>query len=190
VDVRFSHTLVGYVDDDAGVTATVKLGGGRRTIRARYLIGCDGGRSSTNPQDDGRQLRGPDVPHPVPGRRPNNDPLGTPNANLGAGPVRPFVSIGLPHGIRRFEYTIFDEETDEQIADPRFVARLLARHVPDPARVEVIRQRVYTRHARIAGAFRRGHVLIAGDAAHLMPVWQGQGYNSGGPGRHQPWPGS
>ena len=74
---------------------------------------------------------------------------------------------------------IFDDETDEQVADPLFVHKLLARHVPDPAGVDFIRQRVYTLHARIAGAFRKGHVLIAGDAAHLMPVWQGQGYNSG-----------
>ena len=67
----------------------------------------------------------------------------------------------------------------KQVADPLFVHQLLARHVPDPAGLDFIRQRVYTLHARIAGAFRKGHVLIAGDAAHLMPVWQGQGYNSG-----------
>ena len=89
------------------------------------------------------------------------------------------MSIGLPHGVRRFEFMIFDDETDEQVADPLFVHQLLARHVPDPAGLDFIRQRVYTLHARIAGAFRKGHVLIAGDAAHLMPVWQGQGYNSG-----------
>src|SRR6476659_9349453 len=62
---------------------------------------------------------------------------------------------------------IFDHETDEQVADPQFVHQLLARHVPDPAGLDFIRQRVYTLHARIAGAFRKGHVLIAGDAAHL-----------------------
>src|SRR3954451_9623888 len=48
VDVRFSHTLLGYVDDADGVTATVELGNGTRTtVRARYLVGCDGGRSIT-----------------------------------------------------------------------------------------------------------------------------------------------
>jgi 3-(3-hydroxy-phenyl)propionate hydroxylase len=108
-----------------------------------------------------------------------NDPLGTPNAYLGADPVRPFVSIGLPHGVRRFEFMIFEDETDEDVAQVDFVHRLLARHVPDPAGLDFIRQRVYKLHARIAGAFRQGHVLIAGDAAHLMPVWQGQGFNSG-----------
>jgi 3-(3-hydroxy-phenyl)propionate hydroxylase len=56
---------------------------------------------------------------------------------------------------------------------------MLARMVPHPDRVDVIRRRVYTHHSRIAGAFRSGRMLLAGDAAHLMPVWQGQGYNSG-----------
>jgi 3-(3-hydroxy-phenyl)propionate hydroxylase len=56
---------------------------------------------------------------------------------------------------------------------------MLAQMVPDPERVDIIRHRVYTHHSRIAGAFRRGRLMIAGDAAHLMPVWQGQGYNSG-----------
>jgi 3-(3-hydroxy-phenyl)propionate hydroxylase len=51
--------------------------------------------------------------------------------------------------------------------------------LPDPDNVELIRQRVYTHNARIAERFRVDRVLLAGDAAHIMPVWQGQGYNSG-----------
>src|SRR6478609_6623768 len=48
VDVRFSHTLLGYTDDADGVTATIELADGtQRSIRARYLVGCDGGRSIT-----------------------------------------------------------------------------------------------------------------------------------------------
>lgn len=179
VDVLFSHTLLGYTDDTDGVTATVELAdGSQKSIRAGYLVGSDGGRSIVR-KSMGVSFEGQTSPTRFLVIDLRNDPLGTPNAYLGADPVRPFVSIGLPHGVRRFEYMIFDEETDEEVAQADFVHRLLARHVPDPAGVDVIRQRVYTLHARIAGAFRRGHVLIAGDAAHLMPVWQGQGYNSG-----------
>src|SRR3984893_350807 len=74
---------------------------------------------------------------------------------------------------------IHADETDEQVEDPAFLTRMLARMVPRPDRVDVIRRRVYTHHSRIAGGFPSGRRRRAGDAAHLMPVWQGQGYNSG-----------
>ena len=74
---------------------------------------------------------------------------------------------------------IHGDESDEEADSPAFVRRMLAQMVPDPERVDIIRHRVYTHHSRIAGAFRKGRLMIAGDAAHLMPVWQGQGYNSG-----------
>jgi 3-(3-hydroxy-phenyl)propionate hydroxylase len=45
--------------------------------------------------------------------------------------------------------------------------------------VDIIRRRVYTHHSRMAEHFRSGRVFLIGDAAHVMPVWQGQGYNSG-----------
>jgi 3-(3-hydroxy-phenyl)propionate hydroxylase len=179
VDVCFSHRMVGFVDGTEGVRIVFDLPGGtQKVVRSRYLVGCDGGRSLTR--------RAMDVPFEGQSSSTRwlvidvrNDPLGTPNAYLGADPERPFVSIGLPHGIRRFEFMVYPDETDEQVADPAFVGSMLARHVADPASLDFIRQRVYVHHARIAGVFRRGRVLIAGDAAHLMPVWQGQGYNTG-----------
>jgi 3-(3-hydroxy-phenyl)propionate hydroxylase len=74
---------------------------------------------------------------------------------------------------------IHAHETDEQVEQPEFIASMLAPFLPHPDRVDVIRHRVYTHHSRIASAFRKGRMMLAGDAAHLMPVWQGQGYNSG-----------
>ena len=108
-----------------------------------------------------------------------NDPLGHPNSEVGADPARPYVSISIAHGIRRFEFMIHADESDEEAVDPAFVKRMLAQLVPHPERVDVIRHRLYTHHSRIAGEFRKGRMMLAGDAAHLMPVWQGQGYNSG-----------
>jgi 3-(3-hydroxy-phenyl)propionate hydroxylase len=89
------------------------------------------------------------------------------------------VSIALPHGVRRLEFMLWPHETEERLATPEGLEPLLKPVMPDPASAHIIRSRVYTHHARLARTFRKGRVVLAGDAAHLMPVWQGQGYNSG-----------
>jgi 3-(3-hydroxy-phenyl)propionate hydroxylase len=182
---RFEHVEVWWgrpmtACEETGDGVTVELGGegGGASVRARYVVGCDGGRSMT------RRSMGVSFDGTTSSTRwlvvdIANDPLGHPNSEVGADPERPYASISIAHGIRRFEFMIHADESDEQAEDPAFLTRMLARMVPRPDRVDVIRRRVYTHHSRIAGAFRSGRLLLAGDAAHLMPVWQGQGYNSG-----------
>jgi 3-(3-hydroxy-phenyl)propionate hydroxylase len=178
VEVRWDSPMTSCVQ--AADAVTVELGGegDAASVRARYVVGCDGGRSTT------RRMMGVSFDGTTSSTRwlvvdIANDPLGHPNSEVGADPERPYASISIAHGIRRFEFMIHADESDEQAEDPAFLTRMLARMVPHPDRVEVIRRRVYTHHSRIAGAFRSGRLLLAGDAAHLMPVWQGQGYNSG-----------
>lgn len=108
-----------------------------------------------------------------------NDPLGTPHVYMHCDPERPCVSAALPHGIRRFEFMVMPDETEEELSRPENLAMLMRKVVPDADKVDYIRKRVYTHNARLAARFRDGRVLLAGDAAHIMPVWQGQGYNSG-----------
>lgn len=180
VQVRWGRPMTACQESGEGVT--VELGGSHAgdssRVRARYVVGCDGGRSMT------RRVMGVSFDGTTSSTRwlvvdIANDPLGHPNSEVGADPERPYASISIAHGIRRFEFMIHADETDQQAEDPAFLTQMLARMVPHPDRVDVIRRRVYTHHSRIAGAFRQGRLLLAGDAAHLMPVWQGQGYNSG-----------
>ncbi|MFE3543134.1 bifunctional 3-(3-hydroxy-phenyl)propionate/3-hydroxycinnamic acid hydroxylase [Nocardia sp. NPDC059177] len=178
VTVRWSSAVVSC--DDRGTHAAVGIttADGPALVRARYVVGCDGGRSvvrkSMGVSFDGTTSATRWLVVDI-----ATDPLGHPNIEVGADPARPNVSVSIAHGIRRFEFMIHDDESDELAEDPAFVARMIAPLVPYPDRLDIIRRRVYTHHSRIAGSFRAGRVLLAGDAAHLMPVWQGQGYNSG-----------
>jgi 3-(3-hydroxy-phenyl)propionate hydroxylase len=175
IEVRWGHRMESCAE--SGDSVSVTLSGGS-VMQARYLVGCDGGRSATRRQMgvsfDGTTSSTRWLVVDV-----ANDPLGHPNSEVGADPARPYVSISIAHGIRRFEFMIHAHETDEEAQDPVFVRRMLAQLVPHPDRVDMIRYRLYTHHSRIAGSFRKGRLMLAGDAAHLMPVWQGQGYNSG-----------
>jgi 3-(3-hydroxy-phenyl)propionate hydroxylase len=56
---------------------------------------------------------------------------------------------------------------------------LLAAHLPPGAAPKVIRSQVYRFHALVAERWRAGRVLLAGDAAHMMPPFAAQGLNSG-----------
>jgi 3-(3-hydroxy-phenyl)propionate hydroxylase len=178
VEVRWGRPMNSCSQDADSVTVELGRDGDTAKVRARYVVGCDGGRSATRSMM-GVSFDGTTSPTRWLVVDVANDPLGHPNSEVGADPERPYASISIAHGIRRFEFMIHADESDEQAEDPAFLTQMLARMVPHPDRVDVIRRRIYTHHSRIAGAFRSGRLLLAGDAAHLMPVWQGQGYNSG-----------
>ncbi|EMX9090076.1 TPA: bifunctional 3-(3-hydroxy-phenyl)propionate/3-hydroxycinnamic acid hydroxylase [Klebsiella oxytoca] len=175
----FSREVEAFSQNSDGVTLNVKGSGGEReTVRADWLVACDGGASFIR-----RTLNIPFEGETAPNQwiviDIANDPLATPHVYLCCDPVRPYVSAALPHGVRRFEFMVMPGETEAQLSEPHKMRQLLSKVLPDPDNVELIRQRVYTHNARIAERFRVDRVLLAGDAAHIMPVWQGQGYNSG-----------
>ncbi|WP_111858347.1 bifunctional 3-(3-hydroxy-phenyl)propionate/3-hydroxycinnamic acid hydroxylase [Acinetobacter sp. CFCC 10889] len=177
--VLFSRHLDEFTQDANGVTLNIQTkDGNQEVIHAQYLIACDGGNSivrrTLNIGFDGKTAPNQWIVIDV-----ENDPLATPHIYLCCDPVRPYVSAALPHGIRRFEFMVMPGETQEELSKPENIAKLLSKVLPTTDGIEVIRQRVYTHNARIADKFRVDRILLAGDAAHIMPVWQGQGYNSG-----------
>ena len=179
VQVLLGQELQQFSQNDAGVTAQIKNAEGQvRSISAKYMVACDGGNSlirrTLNVGFEGRTKPNQWIVVDV-----RNDPLGTPHIGMHCDPERPYVSAALPHGIRRFEFMVMPGETEEELSKPENLAQLMRKVVADPDAVDYIRKRVYTHNARLADHFRVNRILLAGDAAHIMPVWQGQGYNSG-----------
>ncbi|CAG9246835.1 bifunctional 3-(3-hydroxy-phenyl)propionate/3-hydroxycinnamic acid hydroxylase [Paraburkholderia unamae] len=179
VDVLLGHSVNAFEQDAQGVTIDVSdANGERRTIRAAYMVGADGGNSfvrrALNVPFEGRTKPNQWIVVDV-----RNDPIGSPHIYMHCDHERPYVSAALPHGIRRFEFMVMPGETEEELSKPENMAALIRKVVADPDKVDYIRKRVYTHNARLAETFRVDRVLLAGDAAHIMPVWQGQGYNSG-----------
>ncbi|MDV1904484.1 MULTISPECIES: bifunctional 3-(3-hydroxy-phenyl)propionate/3-hydroxycinnamic acid hydroxylase [Klebsiella] len=175
----FSREVEAFSQNSDTVTLNLKGSAGEHeTVRADWLVACDGGasliRRTLNIPFEGKTAPNQWIVIDI-----ANDPLATPHVYLCCDPVRPYVSAALPHGVRRFEFMVMPGETEAQLSEPHKMRQLLSKVLPDPDNVEPIRQRVYTHNARIAERFRVDRVLLAGDAAHIMPVWQGQGYNSG-----------
>ncbi|GAB7545926.1 bifunctional 3-(3-hydroxy-phenyl)propionate/3-hydroxycinnamic acid hydroxylase [Cupriavidus sp. CuC1] len=177
VTVLFGHTLDEFAQDDAGVSALVSGPQGVIAVRAAYMVGTDGGRSSVR-QGIGATLVGSsfNARWLVVDTEDDDDPFWQTRAYCDA--QRPVVEVPGPNRTRRFEFLLKPEETDEATLLPERVCELL-RPFRGERKTNVVRKTVYTFHARVADHWRRGRIFLAGDAAHLTPPYAGQGMNSG-----------
>lgn len=178
VEVRFATRFERLVQGEAGVEVHLSGPDGPYVVQALYLVGADGGRSPVR-EALGLTFEGETAPNQWIVIDVENDPIGTPNVYLGSDDKRAYVSAALPHGVRRFEFMVLKGEDESHFNRPEVTRKLLSRVLDRPEQAKIIRQRIYNHNARLASRFRVGRVLLAGDAAHIMPVWQGQGYNSG-----------
>src|SRR5262249_9393986 len=113
VDVRWASSVTGLVQDADGVELVVAAPDGERRVRASYVVGADGGRSSTR-KPVGLPFNGISASADWFVVDIRNDPLGRPGAYVCADPRRPYVSISIPHGIRRFEFMLKPGETEAE----------------------------------------------------------------------------
>ncbi len=82
-------------------------------------------------------------------------------------------------GRRRWEFMRLPGETRDSLNDPAKAWELLAAWGRTPENTDLERHAVYTFGARWADAWNKGRLLLAGDAAHQMPPFAGQGMCSG-----------
>jgi 3-(3-hydroxy-phenyl)propionate hydroxylase len=154
--------------------------GGTAEIRARYVVGCDGARSmvrraiGSEMRDLGFHERWLVLDLVLTRDKPE---LGDWSIQY-CDPDRPATYVRGPGMRRRWEITVKDHETDAQVTAEPAVRELLLRWLaPDEATIE--RAAVYTFHSVIAEQWRRGRLMIAGDAAHQTPPFMGQGMCAG-----------
>jgi len=165
--------------DDGGVTARFATPDGEETIRARYIVGADGARS---PVREAAGIAIDDLGFDEPWLVVDtivHDPSRLPDRNLQiCDPARPTTCVMMGNGRHRWEFMIKPGETTEDVLEDTFIADLLKPWNVEGA-VSLERKAVYRFYARLAKQWRKGPVLLAGDAAHQMPPFAGQGMCSG-----------
>ncbi|MGQ0831672.1 MAG: bifunctional 3-(3-hydroxy-phenyl)propionate/3-hydroxycinnamic acid hydroxylase [Microthrixaceae bacterium] len=176
-EVRLGLGLTGITQDPDGVTATLRDG---ERVRARFAVGCDGARSMVRSRI-GAEMEDLEFEEPwlvvdlllqepiaaLPG-----------HALQVCDPARPHTLVPMPWPRFRFEFMLLPGEDPDGIQRPERVGELLSSWI-DPSLVEVERAAVYTFHGLIARQWRSGRIFLAGDAAHQMPPFLGQGMCSG-----------
>ncbi len=183
VETRRGVRLERFTQHDRGARPHVEavLGGddGEQRVSASWVVGCDGGQSTV------RQLLGIEfggftfrqrwlvvdvlVDRPV---------ARVPHPHFFGDWRRPIVSLPMSPGRHRWEWMLHPDEDPEPFLDEASVRERIEPWL-DGENAEVERAVVYTFHARTASRWREGRVFLAGDAAHLMPPFAGQGFSSG-----------
>jgi putative polyketide hydroxylase len=187
------HEVIGFVQDDEGVTTTVRNTetGEERAIRSRYLVGADGAHSRV------RELAGVEFD----GRGVFSNSVTiyfeAPLAALLKGTNFSVIYIGNPHlgGFFRLDKdrnsgflvvnTVGDTSKPEASSPANDVREeTLVAHVRHSAGVADLPVKItgtarWRATADVARRFRRDRVFLAGDAAHLMPPNGGYGGNTG-----------
>jgi 3-(3-hydroxy-phenyl)propionate hydroxylase len=181
VETRLGVRFEGFeqIGDDK-VRATITDAAGKFSIvEARYVVGCDGASSPVRKTlGIGHFDYGFDEPWlviDVQVKRPER----MPNLNLQiCDPIRPTTCVLMGPGRHRWEFMIRPGEDAQSFLDDNRIAALMKPWVQD-GDVEIDRKAVYRFHGLVAKEWRRGRIILAGDAAHQTPPFAGQGMCSG-----------
>ncbi len=177
VDLRLGTELLEYQDTGLAISARLADAAGAYQAEFAYLVGCDGAHSLV------RKIAGIGFD----GRSYQNDWLIIDAENASGGidhveflcnPARPTPHMLAPGGRQRWEFMLRPGETREEMETDAAIDRLLAPWGGLQA-IRIHRRAVYRFHARTAETFRKGRVMIAGDAAHVTPRFVGQGLVAG-----------
>ena len=177
-EIRFGARVEGVRDEGDAVSVTLADG---TALRGAWLIGADGAHSVAR-RAAGLEFEGFTWPERF-------LVLSTPfdfrslipdlrDVSYFADPVEWFFLLHVP-GLWRALFPTNAETSEEEIMSADFAAARMAGIVPGRAGYEIRHKTLYRVHQRVAERFRRGRILLAGDAAHINNPLGGMGLNGG-----------
>jgi 3-(3-hydroxy-phenyl)propionate hydroxylase len=184
--VRFSHCVTGLSENADGIEVEIESPTGKERMQVAYVIGCDGGRSTVRKlagigfegftyaeqfikiaTDFNFEMVNSDLVY----RNYFSDPDEWCNLFK--------VRGERPEGLWRAIFPVISDEDKEAALSPDPIEARLQKFFPKTGRYQIEYVNAYAVHQRVAATFRKGRVLLAGDAAHVNNPICGMGMNGG-----------